>query len=99
LKRSLQEINLAEFLQLMEGPQSVVACATGELKVLEETEGKCGCEYRPKCDIKSVMGDLNARVLGFLSGIRLAELVEEDQKVWIPDQARQSRAERLIDRK
>src|SRR5580704_999027 len=29
LQRSLQDVNLAEFLQLMEGPQAVVACATG----------------------------------------------------------------------
>jgi Rrf2 family protein len=85
LKRSLTEINLAEFLQLMEGPQSVVACATGdlaapgELAVVEPPTTGCSCEYRPKCDIKSVMGDLNARVLGFLSGIRLAELVENRQ--------------------
>lgn len=85
LKRSLTEINLAEFLQLMEGPQSVVACATseplaaGEIAVIEPPKTGCGCEYRPKCDIKSVMGDLNTRVLGFLSGIRLAELVENHQ--------------------
>ncbi|MFL5812117.1 MAG: RrF2 family transcriptional regulator [Bdellovibrionia bacterium] len=81
LKRSLTEINLAEFLQLMEGPQAVVACATtGELAVVTPPTTGCGCEYRPKCDIKSVMGDLNARVLGFLSGIRLAELVESQQQ-------------------
>lgn len=80
LKRSLTEINLAEFLQLMEGPQSVVACASGELAMVAPPTTGCSCEYRPKCDIKSVMGDLNARVLGFLSGIRLAELVESQQQ-------------------
>jgi DNA-binding IscR family transcriptional regulator len=61
----------------MEGPQSVVACSTGgELKVLDE--GKC-CEYQTRCGIKSVMSDLNSRVMGFLSGIRLDEIVEGTQ--------------------
>jgi Rrf2 family protein len=77
LKRSLHEISLAEFLQLMEGPQSVVACSSGgELTVLEEA--KC-CEYQTKCGIRSVMSDLNARVMGFLSGIRLDEIVTAQQ--------------------
>ncbi len=85
LKRELTEINLAEFLQLMEGPQSVVACATSELAVVEPSPSNtCGCEYKTKCDIKSVMGDLNSRVLGFLSGIRLAELIDSHpQQVFI----------------
>jgi Rrf2 family protein len=81
LKRSLTEVSLAEFLQLMEGPQSVVACAAGEVAMVEAAPPtSCSCEYRPKCDIKSVMGNLNAKVLGFLSGIRLAEIVENYQQ-------------------
>lgn len=69
LQRSLEQISLAEFLQLMEGPQSVVLCAgLGH----EPTE----CEYGSRCEIKGVMNLLNSKVLGFLSGIRLAELAE-----------------------
>jgi Rrf2 family protein len=87
LKRALAEVSLAEFLQLMEGPQSVVACASGEAAVVEAApapSSSCSCEYRPKCDIKSVMGNLNAKVLGFLSGIRLAEIVENYQQATAP---------------
>jgi Rrf2 family protein len=93
LKRALSEVNLAEFLQLMEGPQSVVACATGELAVVEQPSKGCGCEYRPRCDIRSFMGDLNARVLGFLSGIRLADLVESHQPVFLQGNANERKSE------
>jgi Rrf2 family protein len=98
LRRKLTEVSLAEFLQLMEGPQSVVACATtGELPVVEESNsngnGSCGCEYKTKCDIRSVMGDLNARVLGFLSGIRLAELVDQNQQVWTQEKSNERKNE------
>ena len=71
LARSLEDVNLAEFLRLMEGPQSLVACATHE--PLSETSG---CEYRGRCEIKPLMSDLNSRILNFLSSIRLAELAE-----------------------
>jgi Rrf2 family protein len=70
LQRPLQEVSLAEFLQLMEGPQAVVACATAPQPAHE-----CGCEYKTKCGIKSPMSDLNARVLQFLSSIRLPEVL------------------------
>lgn len=70
LQRSLEQISLAEFLQLMEGPQSVVACAgAGHLPTT-------GCEYGSRCEIKGVMSVLNAKVLGFLAGIPLAELAD-----------------------
>jgi Rrf2 family protein len=75
LQRSLQDVSLAEFLELMEGPQAVVACASGAQPAQE-----CGCEYKPKCGIKSPMSDLNARVLEFLSSIRLAELADGSPK-------------------
>ncbi len=65
LERPLGDVSLAEFLSLMEGPQSVVAC--------QPTLGK-PCEYHVKCEIKGVMDHLNARVFNFLAGIRLDEL-------------------------
>ncbi len=74
LQRSLNEISLAEYLELMEGPQSIVACATSaEPEVL----GKKGCDYGQRCEIKHLMNHLNTRVYGFLSGIPLSDLAGE----------------------
>lgn len=72
LKRTLQEITLAEFLDLMEGPQAVVACTSLEAdpKVL----AKSGCEYGGRCEVKHVMTGLNERLKSFLNSIRLSEL-------------------------
>jgi len=72
LQRGLSEVTLAEFLQLMEGPLSVVGCAPPAQKNTEEKP----CEYHTKCEIKGVMNELNVRVMGFLTGIRLNELTE-----------------------
>lgn len=84
LARSLDDVSLAEFLRLMEGPQSVVACATGDA----EPTGP-GCEYRGKCEIKHLMSDLNGRIFGFLAGIRLAELASADDALLAgPDRSR-----------
>src|ERR1700722_17483688 len=63
LKRMLSEVSLAEFLELMEGPQAIVACASEAGK--DKDKESCCCEYEKKCGIRSVMNDLNARVLGF----------------------------------
>jgi len=70
LQRSLRDVSLAEFLELMEGPQSVVVCAASP------DHGASGCEYDGRCEIKHLMGQLNARVFSFLSGIQLAEVAE-----------------------
>lgn len=87
LQRPLNDLNLSEFLRLMEGPQSVVACA-GVMASASITPGAAvqdvrevmtvssGCEYHGRCEIKHLMSDLNVRILGFLSGIRLSELAE-----------------------
>lgn len=65
LSRALHEINLAEFLELMEGPQSLVHC-TADL-----TAGDC--EYISKCDIRHLMSHINTKVMMFLSSISLGE--------------------------
>ncbi len=77
LSRSLEQVTLAEFLEAMEGPQALVLCAplaqgVGEANLSEEAEG--GCEYSCRCEVKGFMADLNQKVMGFLSGIRLADL-------------------------
>lgn len=75
LSRELDQVNLAEFLDLMEGPQSVVACSPQ--KPVEAQSAGCNCSYEPRCEIRSLMGTLNNRVYQFLSGIKLAEIAEQ----------------------
>jgi Rrf2 family protein len=81
LSRELTDVTLAEFLHLMEGPQAVVACASlgdpTDPESLSATNAKGPCEYNGRCEIKHLMSDLNQRVYGFLSGIRLAELASD----------------------
>ncbi len=72
LKRSLYTVSLAEFLTLMEGHLSVVACAGADAQH-QTTE----CEYGGRCEIKSMMSRLNEKILSFLSGIQLAELTDD----------------------
>jgi Rrf2 family protein len=72
LQRCLEDVSLAEFLELMEGPQAVVACAPIVSSV--EVSEKAACEYQERCEIKHLMSDLNGRVRKFLSEIRLADL-------------------------
>lgn len=87
LQRSLEEIHLAEFLGIMEGWQSVVACSPHQSELPEGVQHQdvaqsissskntgCQCEYSPRCEIKEVMNDLNSRLFQFLAGIRLAEI-------------------------
>lgn len=73
LQRSLEEIHLGEFLGLMEGLQSMVACSPQHSHPAHLDPG-CHCEYSSRCEIKDVMNDLNGRFFKFLSGIRLAEI-------------------------
>ena len=70
LQRSLKEVTLAQFLEMMEGPQFLVSCTA------ETGAESPDCEYRPRCEIQHVLGDLNHRILRFFSGIRLSELTD-----------------------
>ncbi len=71
LQKSLEQISLAEFLDLMEGRQSLVACA------IDSDESLLDCAYGNRCEIKHVMGRLNEKVARFLSGIQLSEITQE----------------------
>jgi Rrf2 family protein len=73
LQRSMKDISLAQFLEMMEGPQFLVTC-TAEMR--EDSERIRDCEYRPRCEIQHVLGDLNSRILRFFSSISLAELTD-----------------------
>lgn len=70
LQRSLDQVTLAEFLELMEGSTSVVACA-------EDTAQDPSCEYQGRCQIHGIMRGLNSRLRSFLSGIRLSEFAAQ----------------------
>ena len=72
LHKTLDQVSLADFLNLMEGQQPVVPCASS---VSVEHHA---CEYKGQCEIKLVMGKLNHKINGFLSGISLAELADQD---------------------
>lgn len=77
LQRELGGVTLAEFLELMEGPQALVACASGlpaPQPAKADEAAKCGCEYEVRCEIRHCLGVLNERVHAFLSGILLSEL-------------------------
>jgi Rrf2 family protein len=67
LKKKPEDLSLAEFLELMEGPQSVVGCTN------PIATANCACEYQIHCDMQDMMKGLNDRVRSFLSGIRLSE--------------------------
>jgi Rrf2 family protein len=71
LQRQLDQVTLAEFLELMEGANGVVACA-------ETPEHETACEFQSKCQIHGMMRGLNARLKSFLSGIRLSEFAAEN---------------------
>ena len=67
LSRDLSKLNLAEFLNIMEGPVSVVACQNPE-----HEEKDCG--YRTGCNIKRMMSTLNSRFYEFLHRISVEEI-------------------------
>lgn len=66
LQKTLSEVSLAEFLEVMEGQQCIVEC-TG-------TGSECG--YHGKCEIKGMMNSLNQRLVKFLTGINLSQVTE-----------------------
>ncbi len=84
LLRSLGEISLAEFLELMEGPQTLVACTAAPLAVV----GPGVCEYGSRCEIHDFMSHVNTRVFDFLSGIQLSELTDEMKPLVVLGDAR-----------
>jgi Rrf2 family protein len=79
LQRKLEEITLAEFLDMMEGPQGVVACSShAPVEAVAAQENACGCAYHGKCEIRGFMSNLNTKVRSFLTGIRLTDLSDSD---------------------
>ena len=71
LQRALEQVSLGEFLELMEGPQSIVACASTEIG------HAVGCEYGDRCEIRPFMNEFNTRLFDFLSEIQLADFIKK----------------------
>ena len=76
LQRQLQDVNLAEFLDLMEGPQTVVACAERENHE-HSTEAASPCEYSDRCQISGVLRVLNTRLKSVLATVKLSEFAAD----------------------
>lgn len=75
LSRKLAQVSFAEFLELMEGPQGIVACATTSTEEPTKLPVKAGgCEYGGTCGMRPVMNVLNQKVQGFLANIPLSEI-------------------------
>ncbi|MGZ3696642.1 MAG: RrF2 family transcriptional regulator [Bdellovibrionota bacterium] len=74
LARDLAQVNLADFLARVEGPQALVACVSPSSSASAKANSRC--EYDSRCEIKHLVGALNTRVLAFLGGIHISELIE-----------------------
>ena len=69
LNKNMEGVNLAQFIDWMEGSSAIVSC-------VESKESRhSACEYQERCDIQHMMGDLNSKISGFLSSIRLSDFV------------------------
>lgn len=73
LARDLKSLNMAEFLEMMEGPLAIVGCLG--TTAAPESEAKT-CDYHHKCGIKGPMGALNDRIHDFFRRISLAEITQ-----------------------
>lgn len=72
LARDLSTVDLSDFLVMMEGPVSVVACM--HRKNGNGQVDHSNCEYGSHCDLKPIMALLNQRMHDFLHRISLEEL-------------------------
>jgi len=92
LKRPLAEISLAEYLELLEGPQAIVACTSDSSSPSNSAHSHlvtptapvapvsldAACEYGCRCEIKHMMSRINARVVRLLSEIHLDEFAADE---------------------
>lgn len=95
LQGTLKKMTFGEFLYLMEGPQSIVACTAdcndssgafiANSQVISKAPTKIRedcCEYQAKCEIHPIMSFLNTRLQQFLSNISLIELLNHTEDSW-----------------
>ncbi|MFN7685703.1 MAG: RrF2 family transcriptional regulator [Oligoflexia bacterium] len=79
LQRPLEQVNLAEFLELMEGPQAVVVCADGSVaqSATEASHDRSACEYSDRCQISGVLKNLDFRIKSVLATVKLSEFAAQ----------------------
>lgn len=70
LRKTPQQITLAQVIRLIEGPLAPVSC------VSEKYYEKCSCPDENKCGIRSVMKEVRDAIVKILEGVTLAELCQ-----------------------
>ncbi len=78
LARPVEQITLRQLIVAVEGPLQLVQCVPHLGESMTETESRqpaCGMEGT--CPIRFPVGKLQLRVIEFLDGLTLAELVED----------------------
>jgi Rrf2 family protein len=75
LARPTSEISLLDVLSAIEGPVHLIDCAIEELQA---------CDYEDVCPSRSPMRQVHRRIVDFLGGITLAELMHEHTESTAP---------------
>lgn len=65
LEKSLEDINLLNVVEALDGPISLIACSDGKL---------CGCDQIPTCNIKTPMEMIQHELAQFFNNISLKDL-------------------------
>ena len=76
LARSPEQITLLDILHAIDGPVQLIDCAVDEL-------GSIGpaCEYEDVCPSRGPMVSVHRRIVGFLRGLTLAQLMDSSAPV------------------
>ena len=75
LKRSPDQITLAEIIRHIEGPLAPVSC------VSEKYYEKCSCPDESRCAIRSVMKEVRDAVVRVAERVTIAELCDRSRKL------------------
>ena len=70
LRRSPDEVTLAEVVRLIEGPLAPVGC------VSERFYEKCSCPNEEKCGIRSIMKEVRDAIVKVLETVTVAQLCD-----------------------
>ena len=75
LSENVKNTSLAQFIDWMEGTSAIVCCVENK---------DSNCEYQERCDIQHIMFDLNSKISGFLSSIKLIDFVTKASSTVLP---------------
>ncbi len=76
LDRAPEEISLLDILSVVDGPVQLIDCAADDLGSVGEA-----CEYEDVCLSRSPMVTVNRRIVEFLQGLTLAELMADSAPI------------------